>query len=226
MFAAYGDAREYVAMPPERAGFVLVRLAPGADPIAARDWLRARLPDVDTWTRDEFSARSRLFWLVQTGAGGALSLAALLGFAIGLVVVAQTIYGLTAEAVEEYATLRAMGATEGYVRAVVRTQSLACGAGGGIVGLLLVAPFEGLARGLVTWIDVPSWMYGLVAVALCLMCLGRGADRGAAGADGGSGAGVPCVRPFPCGDCGWPSASARRAWRPCAAWMLPSKAGR
>jgi putative ABC transport system permease protein len=188
VFAAYRDARGYIAMPPERAGFILVRLDAGADPIAARDWLRARLPDVDTWTKAEFSTRSRLFWLIQTGAGGALSLAVILGFAIGLVVVAQTIYGLTSEAVEEYATLRAMGATEGYVRAAVRTQSLACGAVGGVIGLLLVKPFEGLARGLVTWINVPPWMFGVVAVALCLMCLGaaRIGVRPALTADPGS----------------------------------------
>lgn len=172
VFAAYADARDYIAMPLERAGFILVRLAPGADPIMARDWLRNRLPDADTWTTAEFSIRSRLFWLIQTGAGGALTLAALLGFAIGLVVVAQTIYSLTAEAVEEYATLRAMGAADSYITAIVRMQSLACGAAGGAIGLLLVWPFENLARKLVTWIDVPPWMYVLVTLALCVMCLG------------------------------------------------------
>ncbi len=172
VFASYPDARLYLRMPTERTGFVLARLAPGADPIAARDWLRARLPDTDTWTSAEFSTRSRLFWLIQTGAGGALSLAAILGFAIGLVVVAQTIYGLTVEAVEEYATLRAMGASAGYVRAAVRTQSLVCGAIGGAIGLLLVGPFELAARHLVTWIAVPGWMFACVAVLLCVMCLG------------------------------------------------------
>jgi putative ABC transport system permease protein len=172
VFAAYPDARTYVGVPAERAGFILVRVAQNANPVPARDWLRTRLPDADTWTKVEFSSRSRLFWLIQTGAGGALSLAAMLGFAIGMVIVAQTIYGLTAESVEEYATLRAMGATEDYVRAVVRTQALACGAVGGTIGLLMVKPFEALARGLVTWIDVPPWMFGVVALALCLMCLG------------------------------------------------------
>lgn len=172
VFAAYRDARSYIGIPGERAGFVLIRLAPGADQATAVAWLRARLPDADTWTKAQFSLRSRLFWLIQTGAGGALTLAALLGFAIGLVVVAQVIYGLTSESVDEYATLRAMGASEHYVRSVVRIQSLTCGALGGTAGLLLVAPFERQARGLVTWIDVPAWMYGVVAVALFLMCLG------------------------------------------------------
>jgi putative ABC transport system permease protein len=136
-----------------------------------RDALRARLPDVDVWTASELSWRSRLFWLMQTGAGGALTVAAVLGFGIGLVLVAQTIYSITTENIEEYATMKAMGATDGDVRSVVLTQSLICGVLGGIAGLLLVEPAAAVLRGLVAWLVVPYWMYFAVSAALALLCV-------------------------------------------------------
>jgi putative ABC transport system permease protein len=171
IFTEYTDARRYLRLERTQVSFLMLRVAPGLDPIAIRDLLRARFADVDVWTKAEFSTKSRRFWLIQTGAGGALTLAALLGFCIGLVVVAQTIYSITAENIEEYATLKAMGASNADIRTVVLIQSLVCGVVGGAAGLLAVRPFAALMRPVVTWITVPVWTYAMVAVALVLLCV-------------------------------------------------------
>lgn len=147
-----------------------MRIASGTASEAATSAIAARLPNVDVWTKNQFAWRSRLFWLIQTGAGGALSLAALLGFLIGLVLVAQTIYALTSENLEEFATLKSMGASDANVFSIVLTQSLTCGVIGGAIGLLLVGPFAVLARKIVTWIAVPPWMYVVVAALVVLLC--------------------------------------------------------
>lgn len=170
IFADYVDAHNYLNLESTQVSLLLLRVAPGHDPIAVRDALRARLPDIDVWTRSELAWKSRLFWLVQTGAGAALSLAAILGFFIGLVVVVQTIYSITAENVEEYATMKAIGASNGDVRTVVLIQSFVCGVLGGCVGLLLIRPFAALVRPAVTWITVPGWIYAVVGVAIALLC--------------------------------------------------------
>jgi putative ABC transport system permease protein len=171
IFADYADAHRFLRLERTQASFILLHVAAGRDPAAVRDALRARLTDVDVWTTPEFSRRSRAFWLIQTGAGGALTLAAVLGFALGLVLVAQTIYSITAENIEEYATMKAMGASNGDVRRVVLVQSLICGVLGGIVGLLLVEPYAEASRAIVTWMAVPYWMYLVTAVLLALMCV-------------------------------------------------------
>jgi putative ABC transport system permease protein len=170
LFASYYDAASFLDMPPDYAAFILVRVNSEAEVPIAKDWLRSRFSNADIWTKAEFSTRSRLFWLIKTGAGGALTLAAVLGFAIGLVVVGQTVYGLTTDAIEEYATLRALGASEEYIRQIVQTQSLTCGVVGGLLGLILVPPFKMLALNLVTWLVVPGWIYVVVVAALFLMC--------------------------------------------------------
>jgi putative ABC transport system permease protein len=171
VFTDYVDARRYLKLEQTQVSFLMMRIAAGQDAAAVRDRLRERFTDVDVWTRAEFAAKSRGFWLVQTGAGGALSLAALLGFCIGLVVVAQTIYSITAENIEEYATLKAMGASNGDIRKVVLVQSLVCGLAGGAIGLLLVRPFAAVIRPVVTWIMVPVWIYLMVAGALIGLCV-------------------------------------------------------
>jgi putative ABC transport system permease protein len=171
IFANYVDAHRFLRLERTQASFIVLRGAPGRDPAAVRDVLRSRLTDVDVWTTTELSWRSRIFWLVQTGAGGALTIAAVLGFAIGLVLVAQTIYSITAENIEEYATMKAMGASDGDVRNVVLIQSLICGAVGGFFGLLIVEPFAALLRSIVTWMAVPYWMYFVVVIALTLLCV-------------------------------------------------------
>jgi len=87
--------------------------------------LGKRLPEVDVLTRDEFARKSRTYWTIKTGAGGAILTAAVLGFLIGLVVVSQTIYANTMENIEEYATLKALGAPKSLVARIVLTQGLA-----------------------------------------------------------------------------------------------------
>src|ERR1700747_3931455 len=77
--------------------------------------LKQRLPEVDVLTQDEFARKSRMYWTIKTGAGGAIVTAAVLGFLIGLVVVSQTIYANTMENIEEYATLKALGASRAFV---------------------------------------------------------------------------------------------------------------
>jgi len=170
VFTAYHDAVDFLRVPPEKSMFILVKAVHGQDLAQLRDRLRARFPNYDVWTSSEFSTRARKYWLIQTGAGGALSLSAILGFVIGLVLISQTTYATTMENIEEYATLKAVGASRGFVRGIVLVQSMFCGACGAALGFIAVDPAANLARALVTWVFVPRWMFLAVTLATLLMC--------------------------------------------------------
>jgi putative ABC transport system permease protein len=170
VFTGYHDAVDFLRVPAEQAMFILIKAKPGVGRERLRDRLRVRFPNYDVWTSEEFSIRARKYWLIQTGAGGALSLSALLGFVIGLVIVSQTTYATTMENLEEYATLKALGASRGFVRAVVLIQALCCGVCGAALGFLAVHPMVALARSVVTWVFVPNWMFAVVSVITFLMC--------------------------------------------------------
>src|SRR5438094_3354782 len=97
LFTSYRNAARYIGFGPDQAMYILVRVDEAHPVSDVRQGLRQRLPEVDVLTRDEFAHKSRMYWTVKTGAGGAILTAAVLGFLIGLVVVSQTIYANTME---------------------------------------------------------------------------------------------------------------------------------
>ncbi len=104
--------------------FILVKAAPGVPVDVLRARLAARLRNVDIRTNTEFSHMTQVYWMFTTGAGVAVLLAALLGLVVGVVVVAQTIYATTMDHLREYGTLKAMGASNGYLYRVIIQQAV------------------------------------------------------------------------------------------------------
>ena len=62
--------------------------------------------------------------MFNTGAGAALIMGAALGIIVGVVIVAQTLYASTKDHLNEFATLRALGASASYIHAVILIQAL------------------------------------------------------------------------------------------------------
>ena len=77
------------------------------------------------------------FWLFETGAGSALITGAFLGLIVGLVIVAQTLYASTKDHLNEFATLRALGASAGYIHRVILIQAVLSAVLGYGLGLAL-----------------------------------------------------------------------------------------
>ena len=82
-------------LPPGYTKYLLVKCddEPTAEHLAAE--LRGAYPEMTSYTADEFSLQSRMYWLFRTKAGVAIGYAALLGLAVGALVTAQTLYAAT-----------------------------------------------------------------------------------------------------------------------------------
>ena len=104
--------------------YILVKAAPGENLPELRRRLAERVSDVDIYTTEEFSRRTRFYWMFTTGAGLAVLTAALMGLVVGVAVVAQTIYAATMDHIREYGTLKAMGATKWYLYRVLIEQAV------------------------------------------------------------------------------------------------------
>jgi putative ABC transport system permease protein len=124
VFAGVDRARVYTGMSPNKASYFLVRVSADADIGRVSRQLRESLSDVEVLTASEFRGRSRSFWLFGTGAGAALFAGALLGFIVGTVIVAQTLYSSTKDHLDEFATLRAIGSSGAYIYRVIIWQAL------------------------------------------------------------------------------------------------------
>ena len=79
-------------------------------------------------------------------------------------------YASTMENLDEFATLKALGASNWSVRRLVIGQSFVCGVAGAAVGFAAVPPAVGLASRVITWIVCPAWMFAAVGMALVFLC--------------------------------------------------------
>jgi len=173
VFTTHRNAQNFTFFRPDQTTYLLVRLKPGADRAVVRDALQARLGRVDVWFAADFARAAQRYWLITTGAGSALLLAALLGLVVGIVIVGQTLYATTVDRLPEYATLRAMGAPNGYLHRVILKQAAISAVFGFAGGMLLVALVVLASAGSTVAVAMPAGLVGVLAVlTLCMCALG------------------------------------------------------
>ena len=137
VFTTIATARTLLDAAPDQSSYTLVRVAEGASIESVRAALAARLPDAEILTHDQFRKRSLDYWLFETGAGSALIAGAVLGIIVGIVIVAQTLYASTKDHLNEFATLRALGASAGYIHKVILMQAVLSAVIGYLLGMCL-----------------------------------------------------------------------------------------
>jgi putative ABC transport system permease protein len=126
---------------------------------------------VEALTPEQFAERSRAFWLFSTGAGAALFAGALLGTIVGTVIVAQTLYSSTKDHLDEFATLRAIGSSKGYIYAVIIYQALANAVAGFCIAALIGAAVVYFTRqGALPVVITPLLMAGIFGLTV-VMCV-------------------------------------------------------
>jgi putative ABC transport system permease protein len=172
VFTSLAKAQTVLGVPGDRISYVLVKLEPGANPVAVRDALAARLPDNDVLTSVRFAGMSEIYWLFTTGAGVSLILSATLGLIVGIVIVAQTLYASTVDRLPEYATLRAMGAGRGYLYRIIVTQALLGAALGYGIGIAIVRAVVALSKESSAAPRLPLWLAAALGAITVVMCVG------------------------------------------------------
>ncbi len=103
----------------------LITLKPGADPDKVRSQLAAGLPnDVKVLTPEGFAEIEKEYWANGTGIGFIFGLGVGVGFIVGIVIVYQILYSDVSDHLPEYATLKAMGYTDGYLLLALLQEAL------------------------------------------------------------------------------------------------------
>jgi putative ABC transport system permease protein len=172
VFTSLNNAKLLTGLTQADTTYLLVHAEPGTDLRALRDTLRTALPETDVWTSESFSWQTRGYWLFTTGAGAALLIAALLGLVVGLVIVSQTLYSATVERMSEYATLRALGASNRYLKAIILRQSLISGTIGYAIGTSAGVAIAILAQKSSAAVNVSGVLVLALAFVTLMMCIG------------------------------------------------------
>jgi len=161
----------YVDKPPDVCSYFLVKLEPGADAEKVCTAINRCAPEMDALPRNAYAGKSVKYWLTRTGLGISFGAATSLGLLVGLIIVAQTLYASVLDRLSEFGALKAIGARERHIYAVLFFQAVVMAMAGAAVGLVLVLAIE---RGFSTPhapIVVPWWMSmgsGALVLAICL----------------------------------------------------------
>ncbi len=171
LFTSLNRARILMQAGPNQSGFVMIKLKPDTNPEAVRADLQKSIRDVDVLTNEEFRDRSIHHWLFATGAGAALIAGAVLGLIVGVVVVAQTLYASTKDHLNEFATLRALGASSGYIIKVILVQAVLSAVIGYAIGMIEALVIIWATRDTQLTILLTPWLafaLFLITLAMCV----------------------------------------------------------
>ena len=171
VFSGLDGARAYIGLPASFTTHFLVRLKPGSDLEKTRQAILSGISGIQALTPDQFRDQSRSFWLFRTGAGAALVAGAILAVIVGTVIVAQTLYSSTKEHLFEFATLRAMGASNSYIYKVIICQALLdTTIGLAVAGLIGAAVVHLTATSVIQIVITPNLIVALFGLTV-IMCV-------------------------------------------------------
>jgi putative ABC transport system permease protein len=116
----------------------LVQLEVGAVAEEVRDAIAAALPaDITVVTKEQFKAMEVAYWDGSTPIGYVLNLGVLMGLVVGAIIVYQILFSDVQDHLKEYATLKAMGYTNGYLSGVVLQEAAILAVAGFIPAIAL-----------------------------------------------------------------------------------------
>ena len=143
---------------PHDTMYLLARCRNSAEAGALVERLR-QYPDLSAFTREDFSVRTRMYWLTQTNAGIGMGCTAALALLVGLVVTSQTLYAATAASLREYAVLRALGIPRWRMGAMVLAQSFWVGLFGVALAVPVIFALGACANFAGARVLLPPWLF-------------------------------------------------------------------
>ena len=151
--------------------YVLLGLLPQADiqRVAQEIADTVSPPRYSVSVAPEFSRRSQLYWLLESGVGIGAGFAALLALMVGVVIASQTLSAAILASLKEFATLRALGVSPGQLRAVVFELAAWIGVVGLVLTGLLTVLVAAVAKAHHIAMAFSGWLVAGTAVSILLI---------------------------------------------------------
>jgi putative ABC transport system permease protein len=134
---------------------------------AARD----RIPEAAIFTPSEFASVSQDYWMKRTGIGISFGASTMLGLLVGLMMVGQSLYALALDHLDEYGTLKALGAEDRVVCTVIILQAILIGGAGSMGGLAVVTAIRCLWNSPLAPVDISHSLMAASVALVMLICL-------------------------------------------------------
>jgi len=141
-FTTIERARAIGNYPETKASLFLVEWDQNSDPQSLIATINATITNVRAWNAEEFA--SVTVKTVLGSSGIAISVGSLILFAIisGFVIIGLTLYSAAIDRLRDYGTLKAIGASNGYIARLILMQATILAVIGFVLGRLLVQGFK------------------------------------------------------------------------------------
>ena len=172
IFTSYKTAQNlgsYVG--PDNTVFIIASVEDGYSDKEVINRLRRSLSNVDVYTKDGFSRKTRLYWTIETGVGLSFLITILISFLIGMLIVGQTIYNSTIEYLKEFGTLKAIGATNLNIYQIIFSEALINASIGYVIGLIFTLLSIKIYDANEMVFTIKLWVALLVFFLSLIMCL-------------------------------------------------------
>lgn len=171
-FTTIERARYLGKVSPYKASAFLLEWEPGVPPqqVVARI-NAAGMGGIRAWTGPDFTEATALTVLLSSGIPFSFGTIIVFAFIFGFVIIGLTLYSAATDRLRDYGTLKAIGATNGYVRRLILTQALIFAVVGFAIGYVLLLGFKKGIANVGTIFEFPLWLEVGFFVSILLIAL-------------------------------------------------------
>lgn len=157
-FTTLERARSIGNIPNSKVSAYLVKKNPNISEAQVIHFINNNLNGVKAWGSADF--RKETVITVLSSSGIAISFGTLIIFAliVGFVIIGLTLYSAAVDRLRDYGTLKAIGATNGYIARLIITQAMIFGVVGFAIGFFLVNGFKNGIANAGTIFEFPLWL--------------------------------------------------------------------
>lgn len=142
MYSSIDNVRYFSDLPPDKVNAVIVKVKASADPQLVIRQINATFYGVRAWDAEELKKATYSEILISSNMG--VSFGSLIVFATisGFFIIGLTLYSSALDRLVDYGTLKAIGATNGYVSRLILTQAFLFAVIGFIIAFALMLMFK------------------------------------------------------------------------------------
>jgi putative ABC transport system permease protein len=135
------------------------------------DRINSKFFGVRAWNPNDFAKQTIITVLKTSGIAVSFGTLILFALIVGIVIIGLTLYSATIDRIKDYGTLKAIGASNKYIRKLILTQALIIGFVGFVLGTALVEAFRnGIANSGVLF-NYPIWLRIIFFVVTILIAV-------------------------------------------------------
>jgi putative ABC transport system permease protein len=170
-FTTIERARYLGNFPKNKASAFLVKLKNKEDEAKVIALINKNINTVKAWNSNDFASSSIITVLKTSGI--AISFGTLIVFAliVGFVIIGLTLYSAAIDRIKDYGTLKAIGATNAYIRKLIICQAMIVSFVGFVIGTLLVEAFRNGIANAGTIFNYPLWLRAIFFFVTLLIAL-------------------------------------------------------